>query len=280
MLQNQPESATVPQTEEHDGSGAVVLNDAEAPATREAWSQTGFGVPLPRPFVRYGAVRSKPESGRHPSIPSRYGAFGAGHTQVQGRRQDAKRHGKGGAAWLAGKGNPRRLQKPPMPRPMIVHEGTGQSVESGAHWRARAAERERLALGHAAEEKATAEKVVATAVANLQGQQAEQAERLKVLTAQLGAERLRHQLAQSHARNTELLERINEASHVGVDLRNELTQSSSQAPAAHAVDARAADGRATGVPTQAGQRPPQPPLYFGYVSFECSPAPCARIVLA
>ena len=45
-------------------------------------------------------------------------------------------------------------------------------------------------------------------MSTLQAQQTQQAERLGILTAQLGTERLRHQLARSHAQNAELLERI------------------------------------------------------------------------
>jgi hypothetical protein len=72
-------------------------------------------------------------------------------------------------------------------------------------------------------------------VSTLQAQQTQQAERLGILTAQLGTERLRHQLARSHAQNAELLERINEVSFVGNDLRKELS-SFGTAPPAHPLD--------------------------------------------
>jgi hypothetical protein len=277
FLQRQPESATVPQTDEPDGTGAIIGMGDMAPPTREAWCQTGFGKPQPRPVVRYGAIKKSPAAGRHASIPSRYGKYGPGYqpaTDTTSVRREQGRWGRGATSqsevWRAGTKNPQGRRQPPLPRapPPVALRADKNAVEVDAreHWRARAASRARVPLGNAAEEKAAAEKAVATAVSSLQSQQNEQATRLEALAAQLDSERMRTQLVQSRARNVELLERINAVSHVGHDLRNSLREQGLAATATRATtDLPAQRPRPAGGAPFAGTVASQP-LYSGYPS--------------
>ena len=56
------ESAFVPEPPPERSRGRSTSEKSE-PKAREVWTQTGFGTPMPRPIVRYGAPKVKAVAG-------------------------------------------------------------------------------------------------------------------------------------------------------------------------------------------------------------------------
>eukprot|EP01043_Picozoa_sp_COSAG02_P033410 COSAG02_NODE_2278_length_9240_cov_2.311016_2_plen_1828_part_00 len=246
-LSSQPESAFVPDPKKED----LHLNDEDLeehePKAREVWTQTGFGTPMPRPIVRYGAPKRPANSGRHASIPSRYGKYKPGggpkSSDGNGKQVNSTETVAHGPAWVPGKKNPRKLRAPEMPRAVAPRRAIPrrEDLDAREYWRREASKRERLPItnrrGHNSEAlgSASAEvgllKVggggssgeVAAALSSLHGAHSKQAARLDAMQAQLQAAKMAARLQAANAQNTALLEQLNSVSFVGSDLRSALT---------------------------------------------------------
>ena len=286
-LSSQPESAFVPEPKKEH----LHMNDEDweepEPKAREVWTQTGFGTPMPRPIVRYGAPKRPANSGRHASIPSRYGKYKPGggpkSSDGNGKQVDSTAAVAHEPVWVPGKKNPRKLRAPEMPRAVAPRRviPRREDLDAREYWRQEASKRERLpitnpqvishnpaALGSAGAEVGLlkvggggSSGEVAAALSSLQGAHSKQAARLDAMQAQLQAAKMAARLQAANAQNTALLDQLNSVSFVGSDLRSALA-----APPATSADWNQQP------PHKSGQAPervhsaaviPQP-LYAGY----------------
>jgi hypothetical protein len=283
-LSSQPESAFVPEPQKEN----LHLDDEDweepEPKAREVWTQTGFGTPMPRPIVRYGAPKRPANSGRHASIPSRYGKYKPGGGPP--KSSDANRNHSTaavahGPAWVPGKNNPRKLRAE-MPRAVAPRRviPRREDMDAREYWRQEASKRERLpitnrtgtshnpeALGSAGAE-AGLQKAgggssgeVAAVLSTLQGAHSKQTARLDAMQAQLQAAKMAARLQAANAQNSALLEQLNSVSFVGTDLRSALA-----APPGTTADWNQQPPHKSGQAPERAHSPaiiPQP-LYAGY----------------
>ena len=249
-LSSQPESAYVPEPVLENLHADDPDWEEPEPNAREVWTQTGFGTPMPRPIVRYGAPKTRPNNGRHASIPSRYGKYKAGGEPTQPGQQPDEEGGEAastaGPAWIPGKANPRKLNKGALPKAVAPRRTVPrrESMSAREYWKREAAKRERLPIGSQSHhggrdpdaglggaggegglEKSGgggAGSAVATTLDALEQASGKQAERLTALQAQLNAANMAARLQAANAQNTALLEHLNSVSLVGSDLRTSL----------------------------------------------------------
>ena len=239
---------------------------------------------MPRPIVRYGAPKTRPNNDRHASIPSRYGKYKDGGEPQPGQKHHGGGDGAnaGGPAWIPGKTNPRKLSKGALPKAVAPRRTVPrrESMSAREYWRREAAKRERLpiggnshgsnpdGLGGAGSEGGLEQSggggaggAVAATLDALEQASGKQAERLTALQAQLNAANMAARLQAANAQNTALLEHLNAVSLVGSDLRTSLA-----APSESTADWPQQPAHPSGNARQRRHSPKvmQQPLYAGY----------------